>query len=209
MSSFYKGYLTKTYNSALFVRVFYHSTKIDRGSDTWFKDQEISFVNKRHKFSVISSLFNDFKINSKYEFLIVYPNLENPVYWRQETNPIENVSSVGYEALNSFYPTFKGLARSSDQSATFIDGTPGFYQNYYFYSIGAKKNYGSKNVIPASYTQLSNGADGTLTTEVTIWMKIKDKSMISLLPLLSSITCKSKSASFKNVAFIITLLIAT
>ena len=185
------GYQTKEFDGNLFVRVFYHSIKANKGEDAWFNTKDIIFSNKKHKFSVIPSLIYDFRINEKYEFIIEYPNEEHYVHWRQATNPIENVSSVSYEPLNDYFPTFQGLARSSHTDCTFIDGTPGFTRNYWHYSIGAMTAH--EGLIPSPLKIDGTKVIACLTDEVTLWMKVENVEKILLLPTIAKKTCNKKS----------------
>ena len=190
-------------NDSLFVRVFYHSTFVDHGKDSWFNNKDIIFVNKKHKFSIIPSLIDIFKINNKYEFLLEYPEFSKTLHWRQKTNPIENVTDVDYESISVEFSSFKGLARSNCYGCSFIDGTPGYGCNLWFYSIGSISKHSSYNI--PGYT---NGNDEPLTKEVVLWMRIKDSNYIDFLPeLIKSITCNKRNSFFSAKTTLIIILV--
>ena len=155
LMSYYKGYQTKIFSNDLFVRIFYHNVEIDHGDDTFFNEKDIIFSNKKHKFCVISSIIDEFKIDGKYEFIIEYPN-DELLRWQQTTKPLDSVTDTGYTPINVPYSGFSGLAKSSDREETFIDGSPGNSINNWYFAIGSKRAW--MDGIPPYYLKYNDGS---------------------------------------------------
>ena len=69
------------YNNSIYVEIFHHKYP-QGGLFTTF--QECNFSRKKNKFSVIGSISDQFIINKKYRFLLVYPTINRFLEWEQE-----------------------------------------------------------------------------------------------------------------------------
>lgn len=174
-------YKKKEFGNSIFVQVFYHSVVVDRGSKTWFKDNEISFSNRRYKYSILGMINEVHKINGMYEFIIEYPD-GYTIHWSQETTPLTNISEVNFLPIDVKCSRFEGLALSTEKKSTFIDGVR---DGLWYYSIGSKAAY--KESIPG---WLKDGTSGnyieTNYKEVTLWLRIESiDDIINKFPIFS------------------------
>ena len=191
------GYRVKEYSGSTFVRIFSHDSK----NNNYFKEREVIFVNKKRKFSVVGSINEAFKINDKYEFLQEYCEVSKIYHWKQDTNPLENISNFNYEPISIATTFFGGLAISSSPNSAKIAG----HNVGWYYAIGEYTKFGAGLAGPAwidSVLKFDN------VTKVELWIKIKDTNMIRYLPILYICSKNRNACHFKFLINICVFLIS-
>ena len=169
-----------------------------------FNDNECLKSLKKNKFSVIGSINESFKINSKYHFLIEYPEYGDLLEWEQ-SKEITHDASVDAIYYNKTFLSFRGVGLSFDNDKSCFDGSPGDsgYENWW-YSIGTKKVFGDKG-IPGPKFENNN----VVVNEVRLWIKFEDPFIFEKLPKLKIMctmkmnTKKMNSFSFSFVAILL------
>jgi len=151
--------------------LFYHNSSTGQLFST---NEEALLCDSTYKYSILSKLDDSFKINGKFEFLLEYPSVPGCNRWLQSINPLNNLEGFsqkaeGYEAINiSWSGMFWGGLFLSKDPQTLLDGS---YQEYWWYSIGAKNSYLSPKF---------PGPDGTPVHVVFLWIrKIHSTSLVS------------------------------
>ena len=165
----------KSFRHKSWLLVFRHST---RKTVSFFTKETAMFNNEEDKFSIIGMINSTFKYDSKYEFLLEYPETNEYCIWRQSLSPIEhaedNNPAEGFEPIrlipNGF--TFRGLQKSA-YSTTLIDGDS--RSSYWMYAIGA-----GDSVYRPSFPCYNRSKPSC--KEVNLFIRIR-----------SSLTCKCKS----------------
>ena len=128
------------------LKIFYHD--VTEGTKYYFQsDDEVLLSNTPQKFSILGLITPEFKIGEYYEFLLEYPGIDGYNNWKQKLFPRDVEESLntdsGYTCAVSegcscsWTGTYwKGLARSSFTSNTFLDGS--FNTGHWWFAIGAK-----------------------------------------------------------------------
>ena len=103
------------------------------------------FSQRRHRYSVLSRVNDNFKIDGYFEFILYYPDIEEYCQWKQNVNPMVAPcgSDIGFEPVNctwdNFVPdpenNFTGL-RLSPSEFTLLDG---INDGRWHYAIGITK----------------------------------------------------------------------
>ena len=127
----------KSFKRKTWLLVFRHST---RKTVSFFTKEEAKLNNEEDKFSIIAKIDETFKYDSKYEFLLDYPETNEYCIWRQSLSPLKDTkdgnSAEGFEPIrlipNSY--TFGGLQLSS-VSRSLIDGSTSTI--CWYYAIGS------------------------------------------------------------------------
>ena len=126
---------TKVFKGASWLLVFRHSTK---KSVNYFTEITAKNYHEEDMFSILSDIDDSYKIGSKFEFMLEYPDYGQYNRWRQNNNPLneESQTSIGYKPIHVPMSTnFGGLHISSRKDACIIKGdsrTPNWY-----YAIGS------------------------------------------------------------------------
>lgn len=120
-----------------------------------------------NKYSILDTVQN-YYINSRFTFKLVYPTLKLTNIWSQTNNPVEGDGSggvTGYTAISidTSASGWGGLERYDAQSDTFLDGTLSPQINW-FYAIGSASSYGGSTTFPSH-----NGS----TNLVELWVKYR------------------------------------
>lgn len=118
------------------------------------------------KYSILNTVEN-YKLNSKYTFKLVYPKLGLYNIWSQRNNPVNDDGSGGVDSyvgidIQMTSNGWGGLERYDAQNSTFLDGTLVPQGNWY-YAIGSK-SWGS----PTTFPGYNSAVD-----EVELWVKYK------------------------------------
>jgi hypothetical protein len=117
------------------------------------------------KYSILNTVEN-YKLNGKYTFKLVYPKLGLHNIWSQRNNPVNDPGNGGVDSyvgidIQMTSNSWGGLERLDSQNSTFLDGTvdsPNWY-----YAIGSKSWSG-----PTTFPGYSPPVD-----EVELWIKYK------------------------------------
>ncbi|MDC0871006.1 Ig-like domain-containing protein [Flavobacteriaceae bacterium] len=118
-----------------------------------------------NKYSILDTVQN-FNLNNKYTFKIVYPDTNVVNIWSQTNNPVNdpNGGVAGYTSISisSNSSGWGGLEQYTPQNSTFLDGTLN-PRNNWWWAIGSKNNYDtSVNNFPGP---------GSTVTKVELWIK--------------------------------------
>jgi hypothetical protein len=159
----------------LWILVFLHNI-----TGGFFESREEAAYNpnSQHKYSILSKISDRDKFNGKFEFKLIYPELNEFNHWRQSNNPIveeddlTKAKATGYEPIKITWSgsNWGGLLRtkyhySSECLPTLIDGSIGVKE--WWFSIGRVKNCtggeGSTTTFP--------GPNGNRVKHVELWMR--------------------------------------
>lgn len=158
---------TMDYNGTKYVKVFDHDVTI---GGVFTGTNEASNCSESGKFSILNTIDN-LKSDGKYQFMLVYPEMNKRNIWKQSKNPLvetiadtTNGSKVsGYEAvqieMNGNY--WGGLAKST-LSVSLLDGSVG--HGNWWYAVGATSYH------PNTQSGTIPGGDSTNVTQVQLWM---------------------------------------
>ena len=157
--------------------IFHHNSKYG-----YFNEKEVYLSTNPHKFSVLSRLDDSFKIDQKFEFLLLYPEIPGHAHWVQDINPLKaqpneenGYLSISFTWNDSSTQEFHGLSLSNS-THTFLDGSP-FLPTWY-YSIGSyHQSSENKDAIPGPSWKYN----GTIQYIVNLYIKIQNwRQMIKL-----------------------------
>ena len=178
-------YNVKKEHNHEFLQVFYHNVR--PGKSNFFIDKkEANFSLNKNKFSLLKYIDSDFIVdNSKYEFILEYPEYNASIYFSQETSIFENVTDTKYSIIYQSEETanFKGLSLSTS-SSTFIDGQP--YSIDWWYSIGSIDSY-DNYYIPGPYLRVDGSFKSRLTKELSLWIRCDSLVLMKKFPIIYSI----------------------
>ena len=127
----------KSFKRKTWLLVFRHST---RKTVSFFTKEEAKLNNEEDRFSIIAKIDETFKYDSKYEFLLEYPETNEYCIWRQSLSPLKDTkdgnSAEGFEPIRLIPNclTFGGLQLSS-VSRSLIDGSTN--TGLWYYAIGS------------------------------------------------------------------------
>lgn len=165
------GMLTKSYNGKLWGRVFYQ----DSSTGQYFANEaETLSTDTIYKYSCLNQIQN-FKPDSKYEFMLYYPENGKTNIWKQANRPQDELetssdgsqSAAGYEAVSvQMSDNFWGGLVKSSSGASLLDGST--YHGNWWYAIGSYAPYVTATGIP--------GGNSTIVSKVELWMVIKSSS---------------------------------
>lgn len=173
------GYRLKRYNESNFVLIFHQ--KYSTGG-LFANDNECNKSLRKNKFSVIGSINDNFKISEYFHLLLEYPELDAHLEWKQKLPITSSESNVQAIVYNKTFRDFHGLAKSADVTSSCLDGSPGTYTPYWFYSIGMKRKHVGW-IIPGP---LFVGDDSNYNVDsVFLWMKYDDINLIHNFPVIS------------------------
>ena len=118
------------------------------------------------KYSILNTIEN-YKLNGKYTFKLVYPKLGLHNIWSQRNNPVNGDGSGGVDSyvgidIQMTDNGWGGLERYDAQNSTFLDGTL-IPQGNWYYAIGSKSWSG-----PTTFPGYNAPVD-----EVELWIKYK------------------------------------
>ena len=177
--------------------IFHHNS----ATGQWFKDErEAKLCNKKEKFSVLARIDDRYKIAGYFEFLLLYPEIDDYLQWKQELNPIHAHPSddIGFALIHKNWENskdFEGFTLS-DSNYTYIEGQAS--QEQWFYSIGQYHQYEDLvNRIPGpqwTYNKVE-------FHEINVYMKVVDSSLIRNLYVLLN-TC----IYTRNIRFYMSIL---
>lgn len=172
------GLQTMEYGGKTYVKVFSHDS-IAGGYFT--SKSEAQNCNTTGKFSILSSI-DKLKASGKYQFMLVYPDVNKRNIWKQTNNPLnENIADTttgkkvaGYEAVNiSMSSNYWGGLALSTTNATLLDGSVG-HSNWH-YAIGATQKW------PVESTQNTfPGASGDVITKAELWLVCDEDTVAEL-----------------------------
>lgn len=153
-----------------YLKVFRHNTangQFFSSANGWAEARRTK-QNSPHgdKYSILDNV-EDYLLEDKYTFKLVYPNEGITNIWSQTNNPVTDDGSggvTGYEpiSIQASGNGWGGLERYDAQGSTFLDGTLSPISNWY-YAIGSKLWQGGG--IP--------GATDGPTQLVELWIKYK------------------------------------
>ena len=135
---------------------------------------------KKNKFSLLKFINNDFLIDSSYEFILYYEELDLILHWSQKRSIHEITNDVIYTPLhvNESLKLFYGLAQTNS-SFSFIDGEPAAIDTWY-YCIGMKKLYSHETLgtgIPGPYFE-----NLVVVNKVSLWIRLPNIDLIKKFP---------------------------
>ena len=132
-----------SFNNRLWVKIFYHNST----NGVQFSDNsEVLSCNGDQKYSILNEIRPYHRIDNKFEFLLVYPQLNGQFnHWRQRNCPhkehevIGRKTTIGYEPINISWTSanWGGLALSVLDLSAYISGSIGV--THWYYSIGRFK----------------------------------------------------------------------
>lgn len=178
------SYKTINKYNATWLQVFHHNTN---NNTVWFKDEsEALNCDSRYKFSILDQLEGFRGSDSKFEFLLEYPqDLPNQYNrWKQTDNPATTLEANnstygtpanGYEVIHVDWTSkgWGGLLKSknvNNAARTLIDGSTN-HANWY-YSIGCYNNHAT------DWKDKMLGPDGsTGMKEVNLYVRLDEKYM--------------------------------
>ena len=182
--SLYSIYDVEELRNISWTLIFHHNV-----SGGFFKThKEALFSFKPDKYSILGYIDDSFKINDKFEFVLIYP--ENPGYnhWTQKINPIhaQPNENNGYEEINCSWKSnsWKGLSISSYSPSTFLDGSP--FVSSCFYAIGQIHNEPKyPNSLAGPEWTFNRG--GQTYHRVDLYMRVDDVTLLHKIHQLSTI----------------------
>tara|TARA_R110001606_G_scaffold399243_1_gene582664 strand:- start:180 stop:2297 length:2118 start_codon:yes stop_codon:yes gene_type:complete len=152
-----------------YLKVFRHDSSTGdffSSANSWAEARRTNDDNPQaNKYSILNTVEN-YKLNSKYTFKLVYPKLGLHNIWSQRNNPVNDPGTGGVDSyvgidIQMTSNSWGGLERLDSQNSTFLDGTvdsPNWY-----YAIGSKSWSG-----PTTFPGYSPPVD-----EVELWIKYK------------------------------------
>ena len=187
----YRGREYRSFKDAQFLKIFFHNYS----NLISFKDEKDAMhCNEKDKYSILSELDSSYRINGKYEFLLVYPLLGLYNWWRQSKLPFDNIEvsdkkADGYEDVDIKMTEryWGGLVKTSiddrnyNKKMTLIDGSAGHWN--WFYSIG-------------SYDCITG--NNASTNEVYLYIRI---------PLFSKYFLLTRSCYRQRFSFLVSLMV--
>ena len=157
------SFKTKTAYDATWARIFYHNNK--SGAVIFSNDKE-EFLNccTADKQSNLWALDKFKNKEGKIELLLEYDGITGYNRWKQSSNFTKETAISGYEAVQLSWTSsgWNGLALSQD-SGTWVDGSPNSGASSWWYAIGCKVNYQSG--IPGPNTTIA-------TSGLSLWARI-------------------------------------
>ena len=142
------------------------------------------FSQRTDRYSVLSRINDDFKINESFEFILYYPDIDEFCQWKQSVNPLraQPKSEIDFEPINCPFKdykdvTFKGL-RLSPYSYCLLDGIN--EDGRWHYAVGVLDLDPNYEGIPGPKWNYKN----TTLKEQYLYMRVTDP---LLLPYLYSI----------------------
>ena len=110
-----------------------------------------------------------------FEFILEYPEIEGCNHWKQKIFPTQAQPGEenGFFDMGSTYSNnyWHGLALSSSNEATYIDGSPSDATTSWFFGIGQKSTYNSIYRIPHPDASKTNT---TYLSEIRLWIRKPD-----------------------------------
>ena len=153
-----------------YLKVFRHDSSAGdffSSNNSWAEARRTNDDNPQaNKYSILNTVEN-YKLNSKYTFKLVYPKLGLHNIWSQRNNPVNDPGSGGVDSyvgidIQMTSNGWGGLERYDAQTSTFLDGTL-VPQGNWFYAIGSKAWSG-----PTTFPGYNSPVD-----EVELWVKYK------------------------------------
>ena len=150
---------------------------LDTSSTVLFTEETVKYCeNDGLKYSILGSLNENDKINGYFHFLIKYEYQNSDptyLYWLQSVNPIETTpgqSSLGFIPLYvpSYPNPFIGLAKSTQTTKTYLDGTSDEEDTWWF-SIGSYDHYTNGLTVPGANI---GGKNNIGATKVYFYMQV-------------------------------------
>ena len=136
------------YDGKTWLKVFYHNCTGKNYLDNQYSALNI---NEDNKYSILSYINDQHKINSKYEFILEWPEYKTFYHWRQTNNPVQELETSGVYMAKGFEPIHNGsedshcwggLVRTTlpNNGAinSLLDGCPGI--NLWYFTIGMYKD---------------------------------------------------------------------
>ena len=142
------------FKESSWLKVFHHSFE---NKAFFLNENEASYIISKDKYSILSNITNKFKISHKFEFLLVYPESNQDVYfhWKQSKNPIYDNETTNDKKASGFQHIDKntdkdyswgGLVKTcipaNGKIKTFINGNPGIDE--WYFAIGMYENADSR-----------------------------------------------------------------
>ena len=173
------------YKGAYFIKIF-HQT---HNPNNLFKiDDELEALYTGslgdEKYSRLSIISEVFKVHSKYEFIINWPDLDdNPYYhWRQTNNPTKEVETIdkstadGFEPIHNhtYYSKWGGLVKSTNTPGydigSYLDGVTDPRKWHFAIAMNNRSEHYSNTGIPA-YHDTNNNKEYT-AQECDLWLRL-------------------------------------
>ena len=180
---------------ATWLLLNYQNLNVKR--EPWESLDEAKLSFKPYRYSILSLLNDEHRINGKFEFLLEYPEHKGYNRWLQTSNPLyENEvnkngeqKAEGYEEIQISFPDnyWGGLVNSLSDKYVLLDGST--YIDYTFFSIGRLEIYGKYGL--ASFKNIE-------TTISILWIRITS---------LPFFTCKKLMSLKHNILYIFIIII--
>ena len=164
-----------SFQEKLWVKIFYHNST----NNVQFSNaSEVISSNEPQKYSILNEIQPYHRIDNKYEFLLIYPGLENQFnQWRQRNAPHQETEiigvneTIGYQPINISWTAsyWGGLAKTVGGSA-FISGSIG--NGIWYYSIGRYKKVDEEWPDDSIPGPIAIGKEPILR-EVYLWMRVR------------------------------------
>lgn len=184
----------KYFDGARWARIFYHNNK--KGSVLFNSLAECRNVQTADKYSRLGLLDSGdtYKINGKYEFMLVYPVDNSSKYnrWRQTNAPQNDFIAIteagtgvatGYEAIHIDWTSdyWGGLTRQSSNTSsytpTWLSGSVG--HGNWFWAVGAAESYVRGIPSGNNITAVNSTTTGSTADVVELWIRIPDGTVTS------------------------------
>ena len=136
-----------------------------------------TFSMAQNRFSVLTFIDETFKSKdtNKYEFMLVYPELNCIIHWEQKSNIHINTRETEFKTLdaNESISLLDGLAPSTNRTAL-LDGQTQHVD--WWFAIGSTRSY--YEGIPGPVIS----ENGRIITESSLWIRFDDLKQISRFP---------------------------
>ena len=160
------------FQGASWIKLFYH--KVNQPDDFFEEATDaLKYTNTQNKYSIIGEYDSIHRYDeTKYEFLLYYPELSGFNRWSQtnfpteENDSSEKVTAEGHQNISiSWTDNFWGGLVGSNNQCTLFEGSIG--SGLVYYSIAFKKECGEYGVSTMPSYRSS-------VHEVYWWMRVKD-----------------------------------
>lgn len=171
----------KRVHGATWELIFFH----DMSTGETFNDSSALFFNGEKMFSIIVLINNHFRNNNYFEYMLEFPEHKGYNRWKQtidiaSTNKAQKGSEIGFKSVHLDFPSgFTGLSRTTENSFTVFDGSPGVLG--YWFSIGAKTGFNNP--------YLFAGVPSKNSKICYLWIRVPQRALGS---------CKQKKTSTQN-----------
>ena len=165
----------KYLHGAYWLKVFHHDMSNGIG---FFDESEAIHTETKEKYSILDEIDSQFKINNKFEFLLIYPEETEYNRWKQINNPLDEIEegqsvAKGYESIHYGLQNNRwgGLVKTSQETSRYclLNGTPSnITPGSFMFALG----YRNGTVWSGKYTKLPAHTGARDYNEVYLWVRL-------------------------------------